>query len=441
LTNQTDIGASHCTSIRWRSRLPGALLDLFNQPAVAMTSVVNILSAVLTGASGIFVARLLGPHDRGIYASALTWGTVLVIVIQLGINQAIVYAAAKKPVSPERLLGAILTISGVQSAVLLVTSAVVIPELTMFSEETRGALRLYCLYLPSWLTLIYLTCFCLGLGQMTLFNWFKLLNAAPPLLSVCWALTGAATVAVIFHAFLVSGYVIMAACLSINVIYGTRASWGYVVEDVPLLVRYGLRAYWSNLFSFANFRLDQLVLSTSVPLAAFGAYSVAASYSMLLYPFAAAIANLLFPKMASASQQDRVRHLRRSTQSIFLVMTVGVLTLICLQHWLVPFLYGPRYGGLELMITVLCAASWCFGVNYVFSDALRGLNRPGLVSSAEAVSACVTCVGLYVALPRLGIIGAAWVSLASYAVVSAILAAAIRRSLRIDTIQVNATAA
>ena len=147
------------------------------------TTACNFMAAILTGLVGILVSHLLGPHGRGIYATAIVWGSLLSFLVQMGINQSIVFLTASDPSSAGRITSATLTLLSLQSAVVVALAFGVVPFFAWYPLETRTAIQLYLCSIPAALLLIYLTCICLGSKNMAMFNAMKVVSALPPFAS------------------------------------------------------------------------------------------------------------------------------------------------------------------------------------------------------------------------------------------------------------------
>jgi O-antigen/teichoic acid export membrane protein len=81
---------------------------------------------------------------------------------------------------------------------------------------------------------------------------------------------------------------------------------------------------------------------------------------------------------------------------------------------LLPLLFGPQFREAVPATIILLIGTVILGCNYILSDGLRGLGYPLIPSIAELAGLVVTVGGLLLVLRTLGILGAAWVSLASY---------------------------
>jgi len=87
----------------------------------------------------------------------------------------------------------------------------------------------------------------------------------------------------------------------------------------------------------------------------------------------------------------------------------------------IPILFGSEFASATAPALVLLVAAVFLGSNYILSSGLRAVGYPAIPSVGEGVGVAVSLVGLYWALPRFGMMGAAWVSLASYAATFVVL--------------------
>src|SRR6266536_749200 len=84
-----------CLVRRARTLMAGQHRRKEGVPSVGQTSATNIAIITLGAIAGVIVARMLGPHYRGIYAVATVAPTFIGIVGTLGVEEAIVYIAGR----------------------------------------------------------------------------------------------------------------------------------------------------------------------------------------------------------------------------------------------------------------------------------------------------------------------------------------------------------
>ena len=83
-------------------------------------------------------------------------------------------------------------------------------------------------------------------------------------------------------------------------------------------------------------------------------------------------------------------------------------------RWLVLFVFGPGFARSAAAARILLPGMVAVGLNQVLYDGARALGDPALPSYAQGFAAGITLLGLFLALPRFGFIGAAWVSTVAY---------------------------
>jgi O-antigen/teichoic acid export membrane protein len=81
---------------------------------------------------------------------------------------------------------------------------------------------------------------------------------------------------------------------------------------------------------------------------------------------------------------------------------------------LVPLLYGQAYLPSVWPAEILTVATVFVGIGQAWGSSFRGGGAPKVPAVAEMISLLITCAGLIVLLPYLGIIGAAITSFLAY---------------------------
>src|SRR5918999_6398971 len=110
---------------------------------LSLTTSVAIQS--LNAVTGVLLARLLGPADRGELAAVLLWPSVLAAVGSLGVSEAVTYETARGSSPIRSVVGSSFAIAAVQSLVLVVAGSVVV-ALVHRGDDPR-VIRLSYLYL------------------------------------------------------------------------------------------------------------------------------------------------------------------------------------------------------------------------------------------------------------------------------------------------------
>jgi O-antigen/teichoic acid export membrane protein len=187
----------------------------------------------------------------------------------------------------------------------------------------------------------------------------------------------------------------------------------------------------SSLPILVTTRLDQLVLSLTVPPAALGNYAIAATLAAFAGPLVAALGHVAFPRLASqALSRTGADRLQRST----VLAAAGIsgaltLTLAATAPWLVPAVFGPGYRDAVPLVWLLAPGAAFAVCAQVCGDLLRGHGRPLAAARAQGAAAVAIIVLLAALLPALGVIGAAIASTTANGLALVMMLKALREPL------------
>jgi O-antigen/teichoic acid export membrane protein len=378
--------------------------------------------ARLTGAvGGVLAARLLGPAGRGQLAVlvfvALAASTAAAAGLQFWVARAVARAGgvhvATRVVRTHLaivvvavpLVGALLAPA---IGALAGASAFAIAATIAFA--TTGAAHLVLLALPN------------GLRAMGVV-------AASTIAAGCTYLLGAAgllvvdlpSVALVLVAAAVGNLV--ACCISAG--WARQAPRGGDAPADPARYRHALAFGWAGgvgeLVLLAMLRIDVVIVAAFLPLRDVGLYAVATALAEVLWIVPDGIALVVLP--TSARRPDRaatMRLLRAST----LITGLGGLALVAVAGPAVDLVFGPAFGGATAALPLLAVASLAGGIwKIVGADVVaRGTTTPRLTSAVAGLVVMVL-VDL-VAIPGLGIAGAALGSACGYAVAALLVSRA-----------------
>jgi len=382
----------------------------------------NFITTVLGSVGGILAARLLGPDGRGELAAAVVWAAMLGVVVQFAIPQALTYYTAREPAQVGHIFVTALVLLTVQSVLVLTLGFVLVGAI--FQHFQPGSLLTVQIYLISipYVTLgTYLGTICQGLKRFDLFVGQRSVMASGYVFTMLTVtLLGVTDVREVVVLLLV-----VQASLSLAVVEVffrlIRPEGRFSRAWTRKLLGYGFRSYWGSLSWTANSRLDQFLMSLFIGRADLGQYAVAVSYATILFPFSSALASTLFA-YSSGDKASHARHRILDMLKINLVAAlIGTVILGALCPLILPLLFGSSYQPAVVPAIILLVGTVFLGLSYVLSGGLRGLGRPGVVSLAELAGVVITVIGLLITVPLFGIYGAAWTSVASYALVCLVM--------------------
>jgi len=385
---------------------------------VRRTAAFNLVSTGVSGATGVALARWLGPTGRGEYAGATAIFGLFLIFFELGIPASVVYFIARGNERPGDYLRSATWILLAMSA--LASGACWIVAVSVLDQGSN--LRRAVLILPYAVFVSFLgapASFALQAMAIKLWNLVRIVQ--PTLFAVELTFlyfTDRIDVVNVIRALVLSlaAQTVLAWLLCASRL-DVRGSCG--VQTAGPLVKYGLFNAASTAPNAINGRLDQIVLLILTSSAGLGQYAVAVSLSVMTVPIAAAFGNVAFPRIAGASEVART--IRQAIVGTYTVTVFGVVTILGLTPVVVMPLLGVGYEDVPRLLLLLAPGAVFYAGNQVVGDLLRGLGRPGLVAFAEWLGVAGTFLGMVVLVPRMGAFGAALTSSAAYTLVHVLL--------------------
>jgi O-antigen/teichoic acid export membrane protein len=357
--------------------------------------------------TGILLARGLGPEGRGAYLAVAFWPQILGWCATLGFPKASAYFRAKALKRAGSLFTNALAIVLIVGGVVVGGGLLALPHL--LHRYPPGVVRigqamLFCLFA------IALSDICQGLLQGA--ARFGPMTAARLTLPVVQCVG--------FGALFLAGrlevgtaaIVLVAGTLGVLllqlVMLGSEDLIG--APDRGLLVetgRYAIRSYPAFLASVGLLSLDQIVLIPLLSPAELGLY-VVATRALLLAQAPSAAAQVLFSHIPALSAGEG-RALTRRTIAAAAVLTGAVgLGLAVLAPRLISILFGPAFLPATSAFRVLLLGAIAMGLARITAESLSGLGRPLLTSVTQVATLGAMALGLWVFVPRWGIVGAGW---------------------------------
>lgn len=381
------------------------------------TVVAQFLILVFGMVTGFASGRLLGPQGRGELAAVTLWPLAFVFLASLGINQAIVYHTGKRRYSASQVWSVSLVLGIIECLAVVAAGIVVAPHvLAHYSPDVQKLGMMFFIASP----LLFLSGLpanlLQGRGDLLRFNLLRLI--APGIFA-----TGLVALLLLRNHSLraaleaqVLGYA-AAMVAGIWVLY--RRSSPEFAWSRPLageMLSYGVRTHLTNLTSYFNQRVDQLILSLLIPAQELGLYAVAVTLSMAVafFPMAAGINT--FSHGSNQSDAAARRTIAHSFRASLIWLVLACAALYIAAPFLIVTVLGPGFAGSVLACRLLLPGVVALGLNQVLYGGANALGKPLLPTCAEGIGLVATATGLALLVPRYGYLGAAVVSTAAYSV-------------------------
>lgn len=374
---------------------------------------------------GVITARALSVSDRGMYAATVTAITAIGGVGSNFVSSCGYYVARRgRPPAEVAAAGSLIAVAlGVLALAMAVGAA------AFLGEDNRTMILLGGLAILPSVGRTALGAVFLATEQLWRFN-FGIHGAAYAGLAaiVVW-------VVALGHRSAESALVAWVAgqYLSLAIMTVMARRWWHGFGRWPHgtllrgIVAFGSLTGLSGLVSLANQRADLFMVVALDGKDGAGLYASAVAVGEGLLLFSAGIAVASYRGVGSLPAKEAARLAAAGLRhTLFIVVAVGAVA-FAVAPYAVELLFGHRYAAAGSSLRVLCLAAVAYS-----PQALLGIyftvqqGRPWVSLSLGTLS-CAIDVGLSALLiPRLGFIGGAWATLASYLVATTIYLAAFR---------------
>lgn len=380
------------------------------QRDVTITLATRFISRVLMLATGIIIARILGPGGRGMVALALVLPAILQEFSNLGLDMANTHLSAKEPALTPQLTANTLTAYLLISAVVFGVLVLFLGQLKewFFAEVPWGVLWLATPILPLNLLILNFNSINIAQGRVRAFNLVNLTQTGTALILVTLFLiilglgvTGAVLASVISAA--AAMLVALASFLCHN-----PFTFGFHPRVLGRQIRYALLNYIGNVLNFLNFRVDLLIVSHFMDAVQVGLYIVASSLVRNMRIIPQSVQTILFPKVSAQTPEEASRTtpiIFRQTGVIMLILGLCGAALSYPTLWL---LFGEEFlpaGGVIIILSLTLIA--LFGNNEILFTDLAGRGKPIYDAWGSALIVAINIPLSIYLTPRWGIEGAA----------------------------------
>ena len=405
--------------------MPQPRLELRTLVANIVGTLIRQLLTLLSGLTlSVLVARILGPEKNGMYAVAVLFTTLLVTLLNLGLGAANVYFVARGDVSLRAARRVTMQVWALLSGVgLLLGTGVLLFYRDLVLPNVPTAV--------GWLALAIFPLYLLQTFIMALLHArqdFRSYNLALLTASIA-GLLAAAIALIFFKGEVIGALIALAVGFSLSVIIAWNAVSRHIDATQPALppagyigqaLRYSILSYISNLITFFTYRIDVYLIGFFLGATAVGIYAVAVQLAERIWTLSQAVSAVLLPRLA-ALHADEATRLRltplMSRWVLLLTLLLSFAVALALWFMLVP-LFGLAYA------TALPAFFWIIpgivtlSFARVLTNDIAARGRPEINGAISFMGLIANVLINLVAIPAMGISGAALASSLSYTLIA-----------------------
>ena len=348
----------------------------------------GVLGQVVLVASGIIVARALGPHDRGVLALLTLLPGLAGLFVTLGVPLAATYAIAADGVNPTALLRRLRGPIALQ----LLAAGAIHGTLIVVLLTPRSPNGFFVVALVSLVLSVAALAQAYGLAMLQgekRFSAFNALRVGPACLYVVLVVAlvavhrvGLVSIAVVW----IAANATVAAATVAFALRKSRQPRGLPerVPSIRSLISFGVRAMFGAASPISSYRLDQMVVGAILTPAALGLYVVALAFTNLTRFVGQSIGMVAYPSVAANASSDGRR---RATRVYFgigaAICTAVTVVLIIAVPWLLPAFFGNRFAAAIGPARLLLLAGLFASLRRILADTTRGGGRPMWGTLAE----------------------------------------------------------
>lgn len=361
------------------------------------TAVIQVLGVV----TGVLTARLLGPIGKGEVTTVLWLPSLISSAGLLSLPQAVAFQVSRELKSGDTISAVgfwVALVLGITEVVILfpLVPAILGSNAVHLADISRA----YLIYLPA----AFIGMTLLGADQgAQRFTRYNILKVLPPILYVFGlALLAFAKRATVTNVILVSllGQLV-ASAIRIGfmgrrlLVHGHHAVSGYAKG----LVKQGLVFSLPALSGILLMSADVALLIHMVSAEQLGFYAVALAIALGQTGVAAALVQVNFPKVSSASKEEAKIILRHQFEKAVMPL-IGMGTVVAFfAPFLIKYLFGQRFAPSLSISYILIGAIAICGIGQVLENGLRGMgySRPGTIANIGGLM--VLIVGAFFLVP------------------------------------------
>lgn len=377
--------------------------------ALLSTAMMKVSTSVLF----IFVGRLLGPSEAGVFNLGVTYYTILVALSTWGLHELLVREVAPRRDESGRYLVNYVALRLAISVGLFVSLLLFLQLNLPYSEEAKAVIRIMSLAVFTEAVFDLCQSIFIAHEQLAVPTLGALINSAVTIglgLYLLYTTQSATAVAWFMPISSLAGLVVFPFALwrlfrRVPQSQPSRLSWRFSREQL----RYTPGFVLLGIFSTLNFQADTFIISFMLSEADLGYYGAAQTVLAGALMIPAAIRTALYPLMARYKREDGAKLAQLYRKSSQYLLTIGLpvaMGITLLADSIITLLFGPEFA------PAVPALQWT-----IWSVVIVVLTVPGarlmLVYNRQAQASWMRGIGMVASIgfnllliPAFGIVGA-----------------------------------
>lgn len=376
----------------------------------------QVLASLLLFATGVFVARALGPRGKGFYDIVVGSATLLATVTGLAMPSGVFFRVSRGGVDIRRLM-AVSVLVAVAAGALSVSvlwfggSYRWIGWMLPDSDPRRAAVLIGVVLLALQAQQL-IQAAAKGRGCFRAFAASELLAKG--------GLAAAAAILLAVGAKAPPAYLAaLAASTAVAVIFliGAAGAGPATGGELPLAAMfwYSLPLFLGNIVQFLNYRLDIFLVKNFLGLGAVGTYTVAVWLAQTIWLAPTQLGSLVLRTVAEQGDSAAVLTYVARVNRFCLALSVCLAVVLAVVGTFgITRIFGRGFQGSVVPLLLLLPGVVLFSSTIIFSAYLNGIERQAYTTWVACGSLVITVGANLLLVPRIGVPGAAITSTLSY---------------------------
>ncbi len=186
------------------------------------------------------------------------------------------------------------------------------------------------------------------------------------------------------------------------------------------VLSYGVKAHFSNVIAYLNYRADIFLLSLWIGVIPVGIYSVSVGLAEKLWLVSSSVSTVMLPKIASMEgrEGDRLVLTPLVTRYVLWFSIAMGLVVALVAPWVVVLLYSDEFRESATVLRWLLPGVVLMSASKILANDIAGRGRPEVNSRQSAVALLINLGANAILIPQWGAIGAAAATTISYTFLS-----------------------
>ncbi len=198
---------------------------------------------------------------------------------------------------------------------------------------------------------------------------------------------------------------------NINIKFNIKFDCKLLIKEI----RYGIKAYLSNLSTFINYRADIFLIAYYLNMKSVGIYSIGINITEKIWLIAGAVSQVLFPYISMGKNKSKNVSYTAFLSKINVYLSgIILIILFFIIPYLINYLWGSKFYDAVNVIRILIPGVTIIVYGKIISSYFAGVGKPQYATFSSIGIMTVNIILNIILIPKLGINGAAIASTISY---------------------------